>query len=162
MKNTHTLCGLLLSFEKLSVNLPMGGTAGGSWEWGVGGATEKGEAIKSLRSHQLIESSRFDCTVRITDHNVARWIVHKELRTLPTMTSTMSSVSEAASKSARPPPRLPCWWPAPVAVCGLLLPPHSTKQYWRHPSVNFRVTWSLTDNIRQSIPPLGHKEPTKL
>ena len=30
MKNTHTLCGLLLSFEKLSVNLPMGGTAGGS------------------------------------------------------------------------------------------------------------------------------------
>ena len=38
---------------------------------GVDGATETVEVVKSFRSHQLIEGSRVDCTVRITDHNVA-------------------------------------------------------------------------------------------
>ena len=36
------LDSLLLSFEKFSVNLPM---LSGSWEWGVGGETEIGEAV---------------------------------------------------------------------------------------------------------------------
>ena len=35
---------------------------------GVDGATETVEVVKSFRSHQLIEGSRVDCTVRITDH----------------------------------------------------------------------------------------------
>ena len=57
--------------EKLSVNLPMRGMLGRAWEWGVDGATETVEVVYSFRSHQLIEGSRVDCTVCITDHNVA-------------------------------------------------------------------------------------------
>ncbi len=57
----------------------MGGTLDRAWEWGVGEANETVEAMKYFGNHQLIEGSRVDCTLRITDHNVARRIAHRDI-----------------------------------------------------------------------------------